>query len=153
MRNCRIRLSLRLACGRSWHHRFSVMSLWVLANTKMKCSLKFQMACSAELLWWVLGGTNWIFSFTSLITFLSTFWHSLSRMCRLGFKLLLVKRLCSLWYGVFNSSHVHISKAPYEWCLNHNGRPPIYIFFLFWMWLENLQFDKCKISLSNPLSW
>ena len=111
MRNCRSNFSVRLACGRSWHHRFSGKSLWVLANPEIKCPLKVQMDCSAEFLRWVWVGTNWNFLFTSLIKFLSTLGHSFYIMCRLGFKPLLVNRLWSFWYAVFKSIHVSVFKG------------------------------------------
>ena len=134
MCNFRSKLSMRLTCGRTQHHKCSGKSLWVLDNLEMKCSLKFRMARSAEFLRWMWGGTNWNSNL-------------------LVFKSLLVKRLWSLWYAVFNSNPFAFSKVPHEWCLNHNGRLPIYIYWVFWMWLETVLFSWCKFSLSNPLYW
>ena len=153
MRGFQSKLSVRLACGKSRHHRCSGNSLWVLANLAMKCSLTFRMARSAEFIQWMWGGTNWNLSFTSVIKGFSTLVHSLSRMCGLGFKPLLVKSLWSLWYSVFNQVLFEFSKVLHEWSLNHNGRSPKYIYCLCWMWLEAVLFDECKFSLSNPLSW
>ena len=48
MHNFWSKLSLRLTCGRSQHHRCSGNSVWVLANPEIKCSLKFRMARSTE---------------------------------------------------------------------------------------------------------
>ena len=59
---------------------------------------------------------------------LSTLGHSLYKICRLVFKPLLVNRLWILWYAVFNSSRVRISKVPHEWCLNRNMVGHKYIF-------------------------
>ena len=81
------------------HHGSSGKTLCVLASLAMKWSLKGQMARSDEFLLWMWGGTNWNFSFTSLINFLITLGNSLSRMCRLGFKTLLDNRLWSFLVG------------------------------------------------------
>ena len=75
MRDFRSKLSVRLAYGRSQHHICSKKSLWILDNPEMKCYLKFQIARSAEFLRWMWGGTNWNFSFISLIKVLITLVH------------------------------------------------------------------------------
>ena len=87
MRYCRSTLIVRMACGRSHHHIWSGKSLWVLDITAIKCSLKFLMACSDEFLWWMRGGTNWNFSFPSLMQIFRTLGHALYSICRCGFSL------------------------------------------------------------------
>ena len=72
MRNFPSKFSVRLACWRSQHHRCSSKSLWVLASQAIKWSLKVWMDRPAEFLRWILGGTDWNFSFTSLIKVLNT---------------------------------------------------------------------------------
>ena len=147
MRNFWSKFSVILACRISWHHRCSRKSLWVLANPEMKCSIKFQMARSDEFLRWMWGETNWNFSLTSLINFLSTLGHSsVLNLC--------LSRGCGV-YGTLSSIQFMFAFSIFlhEWCLNHNGRTPIYICYLFWMWSETVLFYRYKFSLSNPLSW
>ena len=114
MHDCRSKLSVRLACGRSRHHRWSGRSLWVLYCMDMKCSLKVIMASSDEFLWYMSGRTNWKFSFTSLMKFLITLAHSLSRIFRWGLNPLLVNRTWSFWWSVFKSRPDIVSRG-YVW--------------------------------------
>ena len=100
MQNFRSKLSMRMACGISRHHIWIGKYLWVLESPAMKWSLKVLMARSNEFLQWMWGRTNWNFSFTSLMNFLRTFGHSLSRIFRCGLKPLLVNNLWSFLYAV-----------------------------------------------------
>ena len=153
MRGFCSKFSVRLACGRIRHHRWSGKSYWVLPSPAIKYSLKVQMTRYAEFLWWMCGGTNWNILLTYLMKVLITLVHSLSRMCRLGFKPLLVNMLWSFWSAVFKSSP-DIVFIGYAWMvLESCVMIPVYNCCPCWMELGTFLFSLCKIFLSNPLSW